>query len=112
MPCDRDPRLEIPPREIPVGVVSAADRGPAQRAPRVLYDPFHLGLSVYRFIGVLQQESGKGPRFANGAAYCVPDLTSHALPPWRALLGRPDPLGSRLPHLSAGKSGVGGERVV
>ena len=36
-----------------------------------------------RFIGVLQQESGKvkGPRFANGAAYCVPDLTSHTLPP-------------------------------
>ena len=40
LPCDRDPRLEIPPREIPVGVVSAADRGPAQRAPRALYDPF------------------------------------------------------------------------
>ena len=68
--------------------------------------------SVYRFIGVLQQESGKGPRLANGAAYCVPDLTSHTLPPWRALLGRPDPFGSRLPHLSAGKSGVCGERVV
>ena len=43
----------------------------------------HLGLSVY-CIGVWQQESGKGPRLANGAAYCVP-LTSH---PW--------PLGSRL----------------
>ena len=69
-------------------------------------------LSVYRFIGVLQQESGKGPRIANGAAYCVPDLTSHTPHPWRALLGRPDPFGSRLPHLSAGKSGVGGERVV
>ena len=25
--------------------------------------------SVYRFIGVWQQESGKGPRLANGAAY-------------------------------------------
>ena len=70
------------------------------------------GLIVSGLIGVWQQESGKGPRLANGAAYCVPDLTSHALPPWRALLGRPDQLGSRLPHLSAGKSGVGGERVV
>ena len=50
-----------------------------------------LPRSVFRFIGVLQQESGKGPRLADGAAYCVPDLTSHTLPPWRALLGRPDP---------------------
>ena len=46
-----------------------------------------------RCIGVWQQKSGKGPRLANGAAYCVPDLTSHTPPPWRALLGRPDPLG-------------------
>ena len=37
--------------------------------------PFPLN-SVYRFIGVWQQESGKGPRLANGAACCVPDLTS------------------------------------
>ena len=51
----------------------------------------------------MQQESGKGPRFANGAAYCVPDLTSHTLPPWRALLGRPDPLGSRLLQPVRGK---------
>ena len=36
--------------------------------------------SVYRFIGVWQQDSGKGPRLANGAACCVPDLTSHAPP--------------------------------
>ena len=55
----------------------------------------------HRFIGVWQQESGKGPQIANGAAYCVPDLqladlTPHALPPRRALLGRLDPLGSRL----------------
>ena len=28
-----------------------------------------------------QQESGKGPRLANGAAYCVPDLTTHTLSP-------------------------------
>ena len=82
-------------------------RGTALRSGAALRE-----LSHSRFFGVLQQESGKGPRLANGAACCVPDLTSHALPPWRALLGRPDPLGSRLPHLSAGKSGVGGERVV
>ena len=31
--------------------------------------------SVYRFIGVWQQESGKGPRLANGAVNCIPDLT-------------------------------------
>ena len=37
LPCDRDPRLEIP-----VDVISAADWGPAQPAPRALYDPFHL----------------------------------------------------------------------
>ena len=43
--------------------------------------------SVYRFIGVLQQESGKGPRLANGAAYCVPDLTSHTLPPLESIAG-------------------------
>ena len=69
---------------------------------------------VYRFIGVWQQESGKGPQIANGAVDCVPDLTSHASPPpWRALLGRPDPLGSRLlTNPSAGEPGVGGERVV
>ena len=43
--------------------------------------------SVYRFIGVLQQESGKGPRIANGAAYCVPGLTSHTFN-HRELVGR------------------------
>ena len=37
-------------------------------------------ISVYRFIGVWQQESGKGPRLANGAACYVPNLTSHAPP--------------------------------
>ena len=69
--------------------------------------------SVYRFISVWQQESGKGPRLANGAAKLRTDLTSHPPPPWRALLGRPDPLGSRLlTNPSAGESGVGGERVV
>ena len=34
-------------------------------------------ISVYRFIGVWQQESGKGPRPANGAAYCSTDLEGH-----------------------------------
>ena len=42
--------------------------------------------SVYRFISVWQQDSGKGPRLANGAAYCVPDLTSHTPPhPFRRI---------------------------
>ena len=35
------------------------------------------------FIGVWQQESGKGPRLADGAAYCVPDLPPHTLSPVR-----------------------------
>ena len=39
---------------------------------------YKLAKSVYRFIGVWQQDSGKGPRFGDGAAYCVPDLTPHA----------------------------------
>ena len=30
--------------------------------------------TVYRFIGVWQQESGRGPQIANGAVDCVPDL--------------------------------------
>ena len=48
--------------------------GPADRAH---------ALSVCRFIGIdiLQQESGQGPRLANGAACCAPDPTSHAPPP-------------------------------
>ena len=38
------------------------------------------GLVKHRFIGVWQQDSGKGPQIGDGAAYCVPDLTPHALP--------------------------------
>ena len=39
--------------------------------------------AAYRVIGVWQQDSGKGPRLGDGAAYCVPDLTltPHALSP-------------------------------
>ena len=33
--------------------------------------------ACYRFIGVWQQESGKGPQIANGAVNCVPDLTMY-----------------------------------
>ena len=54
-----------------------------------------MTLTVFGF-RCLAAGISRGPRLANGAAYCVPDLTSHTPPPWRALLGRPDPLGSRL----------------
>ena len=51
------------------------------------FPPFFF--SVYRVIGVWQQESGKGPRLANGAAHCVPDLTAHCVPD---LTSRPGPV--------------------
>ena len=73
----------------------------------------------HRFIGLSVfgsrnwQESGKGPQIANGAAYCVPDLTSHTPPTpgehcWGGQI-RWAPVSS---NPSAGESGVGGERVV
>ena len=50
---------------------------PGYRADRRIGLSFYL---FYRVIGVWQQEPGKGPRLANGAAHCAPDLTSHPPP--------------------------------
>ena len=54
-----------------------------------------LGLSVF---GSRRQAKDHSLRTVQRS--CVPDLTSHAPrpPPWRALLGRPDPLGLPSPH--------------
>ena len=57
-------------------------------------------------VGVWQHVSGNGPRRENGATVRVPDLTPHTLSPWRALLGRPDPFGSRLLQPVRGRTGA------
>ena len=91
---------------------AAACQRPRLRCSTVVLISFACpAITVCRFVGVWQQESGKGPRLANGAAKLRTRANLSYSPPWRALLGRPDPLGSRLLTTpSAGKSGVGGER--
>ena len=89
----------------------------SQRPARVRFKTADKGPTcrqVYRFIGVWQQESGKGPRFADGAAKLRIRINlSYPLPPLESIAGAvrsvrlPSP-----PNPSAGESGVGGERVV
>ena len=72
----------------------------------------HTGLSVYRcFAAGIRQRTTVCERCS--LLRTRPNLSYP--PPLESIAGaactRPDPLGSRLPHPSAGKSGVGGERV-
>ena len=55
-----------------------------------------IGLSVFGSRN--WQESGKGPQIANGAAYCVPDLTSHTPPPLESIAGAARSVGLPSPH--------------
>ena len=70
----------------------------AQRATiySVLYENGHL--SVYRFIGVWQQESGKGPRLANGAAKLRTRPNLSYPPPLESIAGAARSVGLPSPH--------------
>ena len=72
--------------------------------------PTRIDIHVYPFIGVWQQDSGKGPRIADGAAKLRIRPNLSYSPPLESITGAVRSVGlPSPPNPSAGESGVGGD---